>query len=67
MNWKQGQDKDGKKSKYFLQCGDFTITRTGNPDAVKLPYGLHHGNTQHGFFITADAAKAKFNQLMEGN
>lgn len=50
------------KNKYYLQNGDFTISKSFSEASI-LPYGLHEKSATIGFFKTADEAKAKYKEI----
>lgn len=50
--------------KYHLRNGDWTISKMKLKNGSK--YALWQGNVSRGFYETADEAKAKYIQLMEG-
>jgi len=61
--WKQGKNAQGK-DKYFIQNGDWTICKTGEPPK----YHLWHKDVNHGFnFATADEAKKRHKELTKND
>lgn len=59
--WEQGQEKDGTKSKYFLQRDGWTIAKMNLITCSK--YALYHGTKNCGYYATADEAKSKYMEL----
>jgi hypothetical protein len=51
-----------KKDNYFMQNGEYTITKSHSVGSI-LPYGLHHKSNTIGFFKTADEAKQKHQEV----
>lgn len=47
-------------NQYYMQNGNWTICKASN---VPLPYALYEGYKSHGYFKTADEAKAKYEEL----
>ena len=45
-------------NEWTIASGLFSITRHPRPETVPYPYGLWLQNINHGYFETAEAAKA---------
>jgi len=50
-----------KKNKYYLACKDWTICKITQSAIVS--YELWHGDTNKGYFKTADEAKKEYERL----
>lgn len=55
MNWR-------KLDNYCLKCDEWFIAKYYKADG-KVKYGLSHINKNHGYFDTANEAKAKAEEL----
>ena len=50
-------------NKYHLKNGNWTISKSSSESSIN-PYGLHENlNIDHGYFKTADEAKAKYAEV----
>jgi hypothetical protein len=52
-----------KKDEFYMQCGEFTITKPTSPEKYPTPYGLHHRNVIIGHFKTSKEAKEKYEEI----